>query len=738
MERSQRIFGHILPNPVSTASKKDKIAPSEPLVLSDIDAESGVAILTLNSPPVNALSPSLITALVKAFEEQLGNPSVRGIVLKGRKKFCGGADIQMFSSFKQEEMDDFLRTIHRSLGNIEQARKPVVAAIDGFALGGGLELAMCCHARVATPTAVLGLPELNLGLIPGFGGTQRLPRLVGTQKAVEMMLSSQPVSAKEAKEIGLVDDVVIVDDLLTFCIDLAVNLSQKSPLSFKRALQLDNKIEKGAAVEILKKARQQTSKMAETVPHPTACLDAIEVGILNGPNAGLEREIEEFLGVVHTKTSKALIHLFFASKATHKVPGVTDRGIIPNKITDAAVIGGGTMGSGIATALLLSGIRTVLKEVNQKFLDAGVARIRDNIKRRMDAGKLNENQFNQAVSLLVPQLDYEGFNQLDLVVEAVLEDVPLKQKVFQELETHCNSHCILASNTSTINLDLVGQKTSSQKRIIGLHFFSPAHVMPLLEIVRTSSTSQQSIVDALELASKLKKIPIVVGNCAGFTVNRIFFPYLQVATFLVERGVSIERIDKALESFGFAVGPFKMADMSGVDVFAHVGEIISEAYRDRTYVSSLIRKLVKANRLGQKSGRGFYKYEGRRAVPDPEIADFVREARQDAQNPPEINISDNDIAQMLLYPVVNESCRVLGEGMVVRSADIDVGSIYGYNFPSFRGGIMKWGKHEGWSRIAYKLEAYEKKFNSPIFRPSEELKSLAAGKRLGDEGEILQ
>jgi len=316
---------------------------------------------------------------------------------------------------------------------------------------------------------------------------------------------------------------------------------------------------------------------------------------------------------------------------------------------------------------------------------------------------------------------------LDIVIEAAIEDITLKQKIFSELEQKCSPKCILASNTSTISLELIGEKTKALPRIIGTHFFAPAHVMELLEIVRCPKTSPQVIVDTLGLASVLRKIPIVVGNCTGFTVNRAFAPYCQAACFLVERGVDLYHIDKVMESFGFLQGPFKMMDLSGLDVFEYVGKIVAGAYKDRFYKSTLGGKLTKANLLGQKTNAGFYKYDGRKSTPQPQIINkFVEEARLDAGSPQPIAVTDDDIVQMILYSVVNESCRVIEEGMVIRASDIDIGTVYGYGFPPHKGGIMKWAEMEGFTKVAVKLELFFKKSNLPLFQPCQYLKKLAS------------
>jgi len=720
--RAGLLVGHIATGAEVTPLEQQNVASGE-LVL--VQVQNGVALLTLNSPPVNALSPQLLQALEKAYKDAISNSSVKAIVLTGKGKFCGGADITSFST-DAKATDAVNRRTHELFNAIEAGSKPVVAAIDGFALGGGLELALTTHARVATPAVSLGLPELNLGIIPGYGGTQRLPRVVGVQKALEMILRSAPVKAAEAKELELLDDVVPKDQLIATAGKKALDLAAAGPQTWKRSLQLEDKVDKETSLQMIDFAAKQVSKIAKNVPHPKSALAAIREGIEHGPQRGLERERKEILALMSAPTTQALISFFFATKSTTKVPGVTDKGLKPRDFKVAAVIGGGTMGSGIITALINSGITTYLKEINQKFLDAGVERVKANIYSRVKKGKLSEENAKKTLALLKPTLTYDGWKDVDIVIEAALEDIPLKQKIFAELESVCGPRTILASNTSTINIEQIGEKTKSQDRVIGTHFFSPAHVMPLLEIIRTSKSSPQVLVDALGLSAKLRKTPVVVGNCVGFTANRIFAPYSQAAGFLVDRGVDLYRIDKAIEGFGMPMGPFKMGDLSGIDIGMYVGGIIGNAYPDRTYKSTIFQNFQKAGRLGQKTKAGFYKYEGRKAVPDTEaISSLLEQSRKDSGATEKIEISDEEIVQFLMYPVSNESARVLEEGHVSQASDIDVCAVFGYGYPAYRGGPMKFAEQEGYAKVAGKLQEWHAKYKHPLFKPSEYLLKLA-------------
>eukprot|EP00245_Coleochaete_scutata_P000953 TRINITY_DN11176_c0_g1_i2.p1 TRINITY_DN11176_c0_g1~~TRINITY_DN11176_c0_g1_i2.p1 ORF type:complete len:589 (+),score=127.43 TRINITY_DN11176_c0_g1_i2:90-1856(+) len=561
----------------------------------------GVGIITLVNPPVNALHPDVLRGLKTSFDEAHRRSDVQAIVVRGASgKFCAGMDIGAIVQFQAKGDPSVLPPVSFSLmtDTIEAGPKPVVAAVEGLALGGGLELAMACHGRVAAPNAQLGLVELNLGIIPGFGGTQRLPRLVGLQKAIEMMLLSKPIKSQEAKELGLVDDLAPPGDLLGVARKHALDIAARRR-PWLRSLYRTDKLDSLAdAREIIKFARQQAKQTAPNVDHPQKCLDAIEEGIVAGGAAGNIKEDTVFKELVFSNTAKALTHIFFAQRATTKVPGVTDQGLKPRSIQKVAVIGGGLMGSGIATALILSGIQVLLKEVNSDYLQAGLKRIKANLTSRVKKGKMSEDKFQKTLSLVKGVLDYSEFGMVDLVIEAVIESIPLKQQIFSELEKVCSPQCVLSSNTSTIDLNVVGAKTSSQDRIIGAHFFSPAHVMPLLEIVRTEKTSPQVILDLLNAAKAIKKTPVVVGNCTGFAVNRVFFPYTMAACLIADLGVDPYRIDRIIKAFGMPMGPFRLADLVGMGVALAVGQQFRNAFPDRSYAARIILMMMEDKRLG--------------------------------------------------------------------------------------------------------------------------------------------
>ncbi|GKU85433.1 hypothetical protein SLEP1_g111 [Rubroshorea leprosula] len=684
----------------------------------------GVALITIINPPVNSLSFDVLQSLKENYEQALLRDDVKAIVVTGANgKFSGGFDITAFGGLQGEKVEQpkpGMISVEIVTDTVEAARKPSVAAIDGLALGGGLEVAMACHARISTPTAQLGLPELQLGIIPGFGGTQRLPRLVGLTKSLEMMLTSKPVKGEEAHALGLVDAVVSPAELVKTARCWALDiLARRKP--WVASLYKTDKLESlGEAREILQFVRAQARKQAPNLKHPLVCIDVVEEGIVSGPRAGLWKEAEAFQGLLHSDTCKSLVHIFFAQRGTTKVPGITDRGLVPRRVNKVAILGGGLMGCGIATALILSNYPVILKEVNEKFLEAGIGRVKANLQSRVKKGKMTQEKFERTFSLLRGVLDYESFKDVDLVIEAVIENVSLKQKIFADLEKYCPPHCILASNTSTIDLCLIGKKTKSQGRIIGAHFFSPAHVMPLLEIVRTEHTSPQVIVDLLDVGKKIKKTPIVVGNCTGFAVNRMFFPYTQAAMLLVERGTDLYQIDRVITKFGMPMGPFRLADLVGFGVAIATAMQFIENFPDRTYKSMIIPLMQEDKRAGETSRKGFYLYDDKRkASPDPELKKYIEKARSISDvsiDPKFVKLPEKDIIEMIFFPVVNEACRVFAEGIAVKAADLDIASVMGMGFPPYRGGIMFWADSYGSNYIYSRLEEWSRTYGE-FFKP---------------------
>jgi enoyl-CoA hydratase/3-hydroxyacyl-CoA dehydrogenase len=701
--------------------------------------QNGVAMILINNPPVNSFSPAVAEALGKAYDACLANDEVKAIVLTGAGKvFMAGADIphlkRLIEQGNRSANIEFITTAHKLLNRMESGPKPVVAALNGDALGGGCELAMGCNARVALANAKLGLPELKLGVIPGLGGTQRLARLIGAKDAIAAILSSKPLAAPKAAKAGLVDVLVKKpEELIPAAAKLALAIAA-GKVPRKISLTEKSKVpSKEEVAVVVGGARLQVKQKTPNLTHPLLALKALEAGLLNGPEAGIKAEVEAFADALEAPASKALIHFFLASKATTKIPGVDAKAAKPVK--SVAILGGGTMGAGIAICFLMKNIPVILKEVNERFLAAGVERILSDIQTVVKARKMNPMVVEYLMRGLKPQLTYEGFDKVDLVIEAVIEDIPLKQKIFSELEQVCSPTCILATNTSTINVDLVSQKTKAQKRVIGLHFFSPAHIMPLLEIVKTDSTSAEVVATSVKLAQTIGKTPVVVGNCVGFVANRVFFPYGMAGSLLLQGGLSPYAVDKALMSFGMPMGIYRMNDSVGVDLGVHIAPIFTAGYPDRVYNTSLSARMVKAGRMGQKNGQGFYKYPApRKAVPDAEaLAPILKELAAEANGtvPATTKLSPQEIVEVCLYPVVNECARTLAEGFAASAADIDVVSVMGYGFPAYRGGLLHWGAQQKYATVVEKLNKYSEFFGAKnpalksFFAPSQALIDLA-------------
>ncbi|KAK4757727.1 hypothetical protein SAY87_019028 [Trapa incisa] len=692
----------------------------------------GVAVITMRNPPVNALAIPVLDGLQEKIGEAMRRNDVKAAVLIGQGgRFSGGFDINVFAKIHQTGNLNLLPNVSIDLvvNTIEDSKKPVVAAVEGLALGGGLELALACNARIATSRTQLGLPELSLGVIPGFGGTQRLPRLVGLPKAISMMLSSKPIMSEEGKSLGLIDAIVPSGELLKASCLWALEIAGRCKPWLRSLHRTDKLPPLSEGRKILNNAREQAKKTAKNLPQHQACLDVIEEGIIHGGYSGILREDKVFRDLVLSDTSKGLVHVFFAQRATSKVPNVTDSGLKPRIVKKVAVLGGGLMGSGIATALILGNVNVVLKEINNEYLLKGIKIIEANVQGLVSKGKLTTVKAEKALSMLKGVLDYSDFKDVDMVIEAVIENVSLKQSIFSELEKVCPLHCILATNTSSIDLNIVGAKTSSQDRIVGAHFFSPAHVMPLLEIVRTDRTSPQAILDLMTVGKVIKKVPVVVGNCVGFAVNRAFFPYAQGAHMLIHLGVDVFRVDQVITSFGFPIGPLQLADVAGYGVSMAVRKIFADAFPDRIFEGPLMELLIKSGRYGKNNGKGFYIYEkGSRPRPDPSILPIVEESRRLANIMPHgkpLSVSDQEILEMILFPVVNESCRVLDEGVVVQASDLDIASVLGMSFPSYRGGIIFWADMVGADHIYKSLKKWSELYGS-FYKPSRFLEERAS------------
>jgi 3-hydroxyacyl-CoA dehydrogenase len=689
--------------------------------LVQLTKDNGVAVITINNPPVNALSPGVPEGIARAIEEINKDDAVKACVLiGGGRTFVSGADIKEFGKMRSGNAPGTMN-FPDLLTRVENCRKPVVMAIHGNALGGGLELAMAGHYRVALAAAQVGQPEVKLGIIPGAHGTQRLPRLAGVAKAVEMCAGGSLIKAEEALKFGIVDRV-IEGDLLAGAVSFAREVAGKpAPKTSERNEKLGTPGENAA---IFAAARDAARKKQRGLMAPLAAIDAVEAATKLPFDQGCALERKLFIECLQSDQSKALIHVFFSEREAAKIPDVP-KDTPPIPVSRAAVVGAGTMGGGIAMVLANAGIPVLLKEADQAALDRGIANIRKNYANSVSRGRITEQFADERLKLVQPTLTYDGFADVDLVIEAVFEGMELKKEVFKGLDRVCKPGAILASNTSTLNIDEIASSTSRSEFVIGTHFFSPANVMRLLEIVRGKRTSREVIATAMQLSKKLGKIGVLVGNCRGFVGNRMFHPYVRESVFLVEEGASVEAVDKALYDFGMAMGPLAVGDLAGLDV----GWRIRKEYRhlEKPGIRQPFAgdRLCEMGRFGQKTGAGWYKYdEKRQAVHDPEVASHVRQWASEA-GIPQREIPAGEIVDRCVYALVNEGARVLQEGFALRASDIDIIYLNGYGFPAHRGGPMWYADSVGLKQVYERVSEFHRQ-HGENWQPAPLLERLAA------------
>ncbi len=696
--------------------------------LVQLTKDNDIAVITINNPPVNALSPGVPEGISEAIEQINQDPDVKAAVLiGGGRTFVAGADIKEFgkiTSGKTQRGVAFLPLLLR----IEDCRKPVVMAIHGTAFGGGLELAMSGHYRVAAAGAQVGQPEVKLGLIPGAGGTQRLPRLAGVAKAVEMCVDGNPIKVPDALKFGIVDRL-IEGDLLTGAVSFASEIAAKpAPKTRERREKLGTP-EQNAP--IFSAARETARKKQRGLIAPLAAIDAVEAATTLPFEEGCEAERKLFTECLFSDQSKALIHVFFGEREVAKIPDIPkDTPLIP--VNTAAVVGAGTMGGGITMTLVNAGIPVILRETDQAALDRGLATIQKNYANSVKRGRFTQQFVDERLKLIKPTLTYDGFESVDMVIEAVFEGMALKKQVFGELDRVCKPGAILASNTSTLNIDEIASATKRPQAVIGTHFFSPANVMRLLEIVRGKATGKDVIATCMQLSRKIGKVGVLVGNCRGFVGNRMFGPYRREAQFLVEEGASVEAVDKALYNYGMAMGPLATGDLAGLDV----GWRIRKEYRhlEKPGVRQPIAedRLCEMGRYGQKTGAGWYKYDAeRRAIPDPEVAELVRKWTAEA-GIKQRQINAEEIVDRCIYALVNEGARILQEGYALRAVDIDIIYLNGYGYPAHRGGPMWYADTVGLKKVYERVREFQQQHGEP-WEPAPLLKKLAEeGKTFAD------
>jgi 3-hydroxyacyl-CoA dehydrogenase len=691
------------------------------------DVINRVAVLTIDNPPVNALSPDVWNALDQAVARVAGDSAVDAAVLIGAgSTFIAGADIKVFDTLKTREQSlERSAKTHALLRRIEDCPKPVVAAIHGNALGGGNEVAMACHYRVATADAKIGQPEVLLGIIPGAGGTQRLPRLAGVALAAQMCTDGKSISAKAAHAAGLVDRVV-TDDLRDAAIAFAIERAERRGTRKAREIS-DIVADTAGGVAECSHVRASLAKTAKGQKAPYAALDAIDAGLQTGFDAGSVRERELFADCVVSIESKALRHLFFAERAAAKIPDVP-RDTPTRDIKRAAVVGAGTMGGGIAITYANAGIPVLLKEVDQAALDRGLATIRKNYESTVSKGRMTREAYERTMALIAPTLTYDGFDNVDIVVEAVFENMDLKQTTFAELGKVTRPACILASNSSTLDIDEFARASGRPALVIGHHFFSPANVMKLLEIVRARETSRETVATSLKLAKRLGKVGVVVGNCFGFVANRMLAYYMREAYLLLEEGASTGQIDKALTDFGMPMGPFAMQDVAGIDVGARIRQYLKSIGKTRAEgpQSAVPDRLFEMGRYGQKTGAGWYRYEGgsRTPIPDP-LIDQLASEEADKRGIMRGGVSNDEIIARITTALANEGARVLEERFAIRASDIDVIYAYGFGFPRHRGGPMYYADTVGLPTMLARVNEYRKRFGD-YWKPAPLLEQLVS------------
>jgi 3-hydroxyacyl-CoA dehydrogenase len=679
----------------------------------DLDRRGRVAVITVNNPPVNALSQHVRQGLRDGVTQAVADAGVAAIVIVcAGRTFIAGADITEFGKPPQSP------SLHEVLDLIEGSGKPIVAAVHGTALGGGLEVTLACHYRVGVKDARFGLPEVKLGLLPGAGGTQRLPRVVGVEKALGMMVSGDPIRADDALKSGLIDEIV-EGDLTAAGVAFAEKVvNEKRPL--RKIRDLDDKL---AAVrgkpEIFANFRKSVARQTRGFRAPENIIRAVEAAVSVPFTEGIKRERELFADLMSSPESKAQRYFFFAEREAAKIPDVPAD--TPSKdIKKAAVIGAGTMGGGIAMNFANVGIPVTVVEMAQDALDRGLGIVRKNYEATASRGRITQADVEKRMGLITGTTDFNAIKDADIVVEAVFEEMPIKKEVFAKLDGIAKPDAVLATNTSTLDVDEIASATKRPESVIGTHFFSPANVMRLLENVRGKKSSPTTIATAMSIGRRIGKVPVLVGVCYGFVGNRMLHQRGQQAEKLILEGAAPHQVDKVLTDFGFPMGPFAMSDLAGLDVGWRVR-------KGRGVKSPVADRICELGRFGQKTGAGYYKYEGgdRTPIPDNEVEKIIVDVATTmgiTRRP----ISDEEILQRLLYPMVNEGAKILDEKIAIRASDIDVIWVYGYGWPVYRGGPMFWADQIGLRALRDRMQEFKQQSGDAFWTPAPLLERLAA------------
>ncbi len=682
--------------------------------------ESGVAIVTMANPPVNGLNHATREGIMEGLKQAIADDAVRAIVITGGgKMFSGGADIREFNTPKMSQAP-FLGTV---IELIEASPKPVVAAIHGTAMGGGLELALGCHFRVAHADTQVALPEVKLGLIPGAGGTQRLPRLIGLEAALNMVVSGEAVKASKLAATKLFDAVVDTD-----VVQAAIALATKAAADKSLPKVRDIRIKYPEAEGYIAVARATVAATAPRYPAPLRCVDAVGASVTDRFDDALKKEMAYFHELSVTPESRALRHAFFAERAASNIPDVPADTPV-RKIGLAAVIGAGTMGGGIAMNFVNAGIPVKLLEMKSDALERGVATIRKNYENTAKKGRITAQQVEERMALIQPTLSYDDIADADIVIEAVFERFDVKAEVFTKLDSIMKQGAILASNTSTLDVNKIADVTKRPQDVIGTHFFSPANVMKLLEVVRGEKTAKDVLATVMQLAKKLRKTAVVSGVCDGFIGNRMVEQYSRQALAMLEEGATPAQVDGAIERFGFAMGPLRMSDLAGNDIGYDIRQRRYQEKPDMVYSKLADLLIEKFDRKGQKVSKGWYDYRAgdRKAYPSAEVEQMIVEHRKALGIAPR-KISDAEIVERLVFSLVNEACYILEEGIALRASDIDMVYLTGYGFPMFRGGPMQYANEVGLYNVMSAMQRFatNPQADAQFWQPAPLLKRLVA------------
>ena len=681
------------------------------------EAKGDIAVLTIDNPPLNVLSFGVPEGVIDGVRRAEADDQIGAmVVIGGGRHFVAGADIKTFRMSREEAPD-----VHGMIDTVAGSTKPVIAALRGTAFGGGLELALACNYRVATSDARLGLPEVKLGLLPGAGGTQRLPRLAGLEAALRMIPTGDPVSAEQACNLGIID-ALVDDDLLHEAVAFArkVAAGGELPRASDQTVSAD-----GLVGQILAEARSRAQSTGRGSIAALRCIDAIEAAATLPFEDGIRRERELFVDLLASDQSRALRHVFFAERQAAKIRDLAND-VEPIEVRQGAVIGAGTMGSGIAMNFANAGIPVTMVEVDQESLDHGLRTITRNYQRTVDKGRLSAAEMSARLDRIHGVVGYEPIAEADVVIEAVFEDMDLKRDVFAQLDRSARNGAVLATNTSTLDVNAIAETTSRPEAVVGLHFFSPANVMKLLEIVRGVQTAPQVLRTAVALGKRMGKVPVVVGVCDGFVGNRMFHTYTREASFLLEDGALPEQVDKVMTDFGCAMGPFAVSDLAGLDIGYRIRQRQASERDPNERYPTIADKIVETGRLGQKTGAGFYRYEegSRSRSADPQITALI-EAHSRELGIQRRDFDDEEIRKRLLYQLVNEGAKILEEGIAQRSGDIDVIYVHGYGFPAHRGGPMFYAGLQGLDNVLADIRRFSTQLGD-VWEPAPLLVELAS------------